>query len=384
MRKVRFNVFQNNQALKELKTKGYSLYNFEEIFIDDSKNHIKIASNEYQITGNTAIVDQGQNLIVGFSDRIVKQLDKPRIIFGDHTKAVKFIDFPFILGADGTKVLKLIHESVLEKYVYYFLKYVEIPNLGYARHFKYIKELVFPIPSLSVQKDVINIFTKIDQQISLRQQQLQTLATLVKSRFYEMFGDPQNNPKLIPTKFLGEVCTVERGGSPRPIAEFITDSNDGINWIKIGDTDGTRYISTTAEKIIPEGVKKSRMVKAGDLILSNSMSFGHPYIVKIDGCIHDGWLVLHFDTMIFDAVYLQTYLGLPVVYTIFKTMAVGGVVNNLNSKIVKELPILVPDIKQQNQFADFVAEVDKSQLACQKSLDELETLKKSLMQAYFG
>ncbi len=188
------------------------------------------------------------------------------------------------------------------------------------------------------------------------------------SQFYEMFGDPQNNPKQIPMKSLGEVCTVERGGSPRPIAEFITDSDDGINWIKIGDADGTRYISATAEKIIPEGVKKSRMVKAGDLILSNSMSFGHPYIVKIDGCIHDGWLVLHFDTMIFDEVYLQTYLGLPVVYTIFKTMAVGGVVNNLNSKIVKELPILVPDIKQQNQFADFVAEVDKSQLAGQMVL----------------
>ena len=258
--------------------------------------------------------------------------------------------------------------------------FVTVKHLSVAK----IHEISFELPHRSEQLVISNQLNNIKDIYNLRLQQLSKLSDLVKSRFYEMFGDPQNNPKLIPTKFLGEVCTVERGGSPRPIAEFITDSNDGINWIKIGDTDGTRYISTTAEKIIPEGVKKSRMVKAGDLILSNSMSFGHPYIVKIDGCIHDGWLVLHFDTMIFDAVYLQTYLGLPVVYTIFKTMAVGGVVNNLNSKIVKELPILVPDIKQQNQFADFVAEVDKSQLACQKSLDELETLKKSLMQAYFG
>ncbi len=258
--------------------------------------------------------------------------------------------------------------------------FVTVKHLSVAK----IHEISFELPHRSEQLVISNQLNNIKDIYNLRLQQLSKLSDLVKSRFYEMFGDPQNNPKLIPTKFLGEVCTVERGGSPRPIAEFITDSNDGINWIKIGDTDGTRYISTTAEKIIPEGVKKSRMVKAGDLILSNSMSFGHPYIVKIDGCIHDGWLVLHFDTMIFDAVYLQTYLGLPVVYTIFKTMAVGGVVNNLNSKIVKELPILVPDIKQQNQFADFVAEVDKSQLAIKKSLEELETLKKSLMQAYFG
>ena len=242
--------------------------------------------------------------------------------------------------------------------------FVTVKHLSVAK----INEISFELPHRSEQLVISNQLNNIKDIYNLRLQQLSKLSDLVKSRFYEMFGDPQNNPKLIPTKFLGEVCTVERGGSPRPIAEFITDSNDGINWIKIGDTDGTRYISTTAEKIIPEGVKKSRMVKAGDLILSNSMSFGHPYIVKIDGCIHDGWLVLHFDTMIFDAVYLQTYLGLPVVYTIFKTMAVGGVVNNLNSKIVKELPILVPDIKQQNQFADFVAEVDKSQLAGQMVL----------------
>ena len=179
----------------------------------------------------------------------------------------------------------------------------------------------------------------------------------------EQFGDPKNNPKQLPTKPLGEVCTVERGGSPRPIAKFITDSDDGINWIKIGDADGTRYISATAEKIIPEGVKKSRMVQAGDLILSNSMSFGHPYILRIDGCIHDGWLVLHFDDMVFDALYLQTYLGLPTVYAIFETMAAGGVVNNLNSEIVKKLPVLMPDIEHQKQFAAFVRQSDKSKFA---------------------
>ena len=93
-------------------------------------------------------------------------------------------------------------------------------------------------------------------------------------------------------KTIGDVCIVERGGSPRPIDDYITDDINGINWIKIGDTDDSMFITKTAQKIRPEGMKKSRFVQPGDFLLSNSMSFGRPYILKIDGCIHDGWLVL--------------------------------------------------------------------------------------------
>ena len=90
---------------------------------------------------------------------------------------------------------------------------------------------------------------------------------------------------------IGDVCTVERGGSPRPIDDYITKSSNGINWIKIGDTTDSMYITHTEQKIKPEGMKKSRFVHAGDFLLSNSMSFGRPYILAIDGCIHDGWLI---------------------------------------------------------------------------------------------
>ena len=106
-------------------------------------------------------------------------------------------------------------------------------------------------------------------------------------------------------KKLGDVCIIERGGSPRPINAYLTDSADGINWIKIGDaSEGSKYITSTKERIKPEGVKKSRMVHKGDFILSNSMSFGRPYILNIDGCIHDGWLVIHDKNNVFDKSYL--------------------------------------------------------------------------------
>ncbi|GHU89273.1 hypothetical protein FACS1894202_07060 [Clostridia bacterium] len=159
---------------------------------------------------------------------------------------------------------------------------------------------------------------------------------------------------------LGTVCEIARGGSPRPISDFITDDDDGINWIKIGDADGSRYITKTEQKIKPEGMSKSRFVVSGDLILSNSMSFGHPYILKIDGCIHDGWLVLHFGEENFNAIFLQTYLGLPSTYDLFSKMASGGVVNNLNSEVVRKLPVIVPPLDLQNRFAEFAEAADKS------------------------
>ena len=94
-------------------------------------------------------------------------------------------------------------------------------------------------------------------------------------------------------KTLEDVFLIERGGSPRPIKEYITEAENGINWIKIGDTKkGEKYITETAQKIKPEGLKKSRLVTEGDFIMSNSMSFGRPYIVKTKGAIHDGWLLM--------------------------------------------------------------------------------------------
>ena len=186
-----------------------------------------------------------------------------------------------------------------------------------------------------------------------------------KSQFIEMFGYPGRVDKGYQLKLLGDVCSVERGGSPRPISDFITNAPDGLNWIKIGDADSGRYITHTAEKIKPEGLSKTRKVYVGDLLLSNSMSFGRPYILKIDGCIHDGWLVLHFDDKVIDAIFLQTFLSLPETFSAFEKMAEGAVVNNLNSSVVKKLPVLLPSIEQQRMYREVIKQSDKSKFELQ-------------------
>ena len=173
---------------------------------------------------------------------------------------------------------------------------------------------------------------------------------------------------------IGDVCVVERGSSPRPIDQFITEDGGGINWIKIGDTTESMYITETAQKIKPEGMKKSRYVEPGDFLLSNSMSFGRPYILKIDGCIHDGWLVLKDKDEIFDKRFLYYYLSSKATYQKFKHMAVGGVVNNLNSEMVRKIDVPVPSKDEQMDTADLLDKIcniislRKRELNCQDDL----------------
>ena len=183
---------------------------------------------------------------------------------------------------------------------------------------------------------------------------------------------------------IGDVCTVERGGSPRPIDKFITDDPNGINWIKIGDTDDSMYITKTAQKIISEGMKKSRYVQPGDFLLSNSMSFGRPYILKIDGCIHDGWLVLRDNDGIFDKRFLYYYLSAPSTYQKFKNMAVGGVVNNLNSEMVRGVTVPVPTMEEQLNIVSALDKVTELIALRKEQLAKLDQLIKSRFIELFG
>ena len=185
-------------------------------------------------------------------------------------------------------------------------------------------------------------------------------------------------------KKIGDVCIVERGGSPRPINKFITNSKDGVNWIKIGDTTESMYITQTAQKIIPEGVKKSRYVKPGDFLLSNSMSFGRPYILKIDGCIHDGWLVLRDKDNIFDKRFLYFYLSSKTTYQKFKSMAVGGVVNNLNSEMVKKIEVPTPTIQEQQKIVSTLDTLQSIITHRRTQLEKLDLLVKARFVEMFG
>lgn len=197
-----------------------------------------------------------------------------------------------------------------------------------------------------------------------------------------MFGDININDKHWECEPLGELCTIVRGGSPRPIEQFL---GGDVPWIKIGDaTDGDNiYLSSTKEHIIQEGVKKSRLVKAGSLIFANcGVSLGFARIITFDGCIHDGWLAMEGIDERLDKVFLLQALNQMTEH--FRAIAPAGTQPNLNTAIMKAYKQVIPPIELQRDFIRFVKQVNKSKVKVQKALNETQKLFDSLMQQYFG
>lgn len=201
---------------------------FIDLFDDCTAQGCKIKTEEYKSHGHYAIIDQGQNDIAGYTDRVEGlYTDVPAIIFGDHTRIIKYIDVPFFLGADGVKLLKCKDNNANYKYLYYALRSVKIPNTGYNRHFKWLKEVFIKYPDKPEQEKIAEILDKTQELIVNRKQQLKVLDDLIKSRFVEMFGDPIINNKQWRVATVGELCFVTK------LAGF--EYTDYIHYQKQGD-----------------------------------------------------------------------------------------------------------------------------------------------------
>lgn len=193
------------------------------------------------------------------------------------------------------------------------------------------------------------------ERIKAEKEQLIKEGKIKRSKKTATTSDSRHYPFDLPSGWvwcrLGEINDIARGGSPRPIKNYITDDSNGVNWIKIGDTTkNSKYIETVKEKIRIEGVRKSRKVFKGDFLLTNSMSFGRPYILKVDGCIHDGWLVISPYGNAYTTDFLYYLLSSNFAYEQFSDVASGGVVTNLNSDKVADTFFPLPPISEQERI----------------------------------
>lgn len=185
-------------------------------------------------------------------------------------------------------------------------------------------------------------------------------------------------------KRMDDFATIVRGGSPRPIDEYVTNDTNGLNWLKIGDIDKeSKFVTNTQEKVIPAALTKTRVVNPGDLILSNSMSFGRPYILEIQTCIHDGWIAVSEINKSLDRDYLYYLMMTSDSQTYFSDNAAGSGVQNLNADIIKLLPVSYPPKKEQQKIADCLSSIDDLITAQTQKLNTLKTHKKGLMQHLF-
>ena len=271
---------------------------------------------------------------------------------------IQGLTMPATLNAGVFNVEIKDENEVDNRYLFQYLKapflmdYVDKKATGGTiKHLNQNILVDFPVvlPHKAEQEKIGEYFLAIDHLITLHQRKCQ----IDGCRFQSPLAITWEQRKF------SELVQIERGGSPRPIDDFITDAPNGLNWVKIGDapTQGN-YITKTAEKIRPEGLSKTREVHPGDLILSNSMSFGKPYIMGIDGCIHDGWLLIRNTYGVFDLTFLCHLLGTPQMLSQYRSLAAGSTVNNLNKELVGNTYVTIPSITEQRVLGAYLEQLD--------------------------
>ena len=265
----------------------------------------------------------------------------------------------------------IIHHTINPKYLVYYLHSTMFfkQKTKLAHGTKVIEvtpdkllDIILPVPPAEIQSEIVHVldaFTDFTTDLTTN------LAAefVARKKQYEYYRDALIQRACsdgIEYQTFGQMATIVRGASPRPIKNFVTTEDDGVNWIKIGDVKpGSKYITETAEKITPDGARKSRFVKEGDFILSNSMSFGRPYIMQTHGCIHDGWLAISDFEDYFIHDFLYHLLSSNHYQQIMRQKAsFGGAVQNLNADIVRALELPVLDISKQKSIVSILDRLD--------------------------
>lgn len=324
------------------------------------------------------LVDAG-DLIIASSGIKVEYFDK-KMGFA------KEEHLPLCMNTSTIRFKSLNENELNIKYFMYFLKSQDFKKqlfqhiTGSAQlNFgpSHLKKMNFILTDIESQNRIVDELDTISQAIDNRENQLKDYDKITDNYLENIIKSEEKEDRL------GNHLSIVRGASPRPISKFITDG-PGVNWIKIGDaTEEDLYINSTAQKITEDGAEKSRRVYVGDLILSNSMSFGRPYILNIDGCVHDGWLILKDYEKDFNKIFICKYLGSRNIYSKFKSMATGGVVNNLNSDMVRNLNVVIPSMEAQNEFEQLVLMIEKQKDIIKKDIKDLKNMMASKMHEYF-
>jgi len=312
---------------------------FNEIFIDKTKYGEKIQTSEYEKQGKHIIVDQGQAEIAGYTNREEGLFNEvPVIIFGDHTRLIKYIDEPFFLGADGVKVLRSKEKNANYKYLYYALKSAKIPNTGYNRHFKWLKDVEINYPDSVKQEKIVDILDRVSDVIEKRKAELSYLDTLIKARFVEMFGDPIRNTQNRPTTEFINVVKMQRGFD-LPVQDRQQDGE-----IPVYGSNGALDYHNVAK--IHGGVITGRSGTIGKVFYTEG----------------DFWPL---NTSLFSADTHGNnviYLGYLLQLFDLTRFVEGTGVPTLNRNMFHNKQIIDVPIDEQRVFAAFVNEIDKSKL----------------------
>ena len=363
---------------------GWEYKKFENCIVKSPKLK-QVKKEAYNNGSQYPIISQEEKFISGYCDdeSIVCHIDRPIVVFGDHTRVLKYIDFDFVVGADGVKVIIPI-KSIDSKFLLYFLQWYNIPNLGYSRHYKLLKDITVPIPHCTTQKTIVSELDKLNELIQIKKEQLKDYDTLAQSIFYEMFGDPVENEKGWEVKTFGEIGTLERGAGISK-KDFVDDGLPCIHYGQLHTIFGA-YTRKTITFIPKDLLPKYKIAYPGDLILAITRE-------DVEGsCKSTAWLgdydvVVGSDAAIFhhnqNGIYLSYYTRTKAFYNEKAKYAKGFKVTHISTKEIASISICVPPLSIQNTFANKIEQIERQKTIIQESITDLETLLASRMQYWF-
>ena len=349
----------------------------------------KIEKKKYSTGSLIPIISQEEEFISGYWDDYsdITPHSKPVVVFGDHSRVLKYIDFDFVVGADGVKIL---HPSELieAKFLYYYLRWKNIPSLGYSRHFKLIKDSTYLCPPLNSQHAIVTELDKLNELIESKRKQLKDLDTLAQSLFYETFGDPIENPKGWETVLLEE-CVSDKCSISYGIVQPGDDMANGTPIVRPVDFGTNRYVFNENLKHISPDISESykRTILNGDEILICVR--GTTGLVKLSHTSLSGANVTRGIVPIqikssLSKIYIYEYLKRERAQSYIQLYTKGIALKQINLSDLRSLPILLPPLSLQNEFATRIEAIEAQKRLIESTIADLETLLASRMDYWFN
>ena len=356
----------------------------------------EIKTTNYEMAGNYPIVSQSEDLIAGYTDddKFVIHLEKPVIVFGDHTRIIKFVDFDFCVGADGVKILSS-KDFMSPKYLFHFLQYKKVPSLGYSRHYKLLKEIDVIYPkSLSIQSKISDELDMITEMISKYDEQLKELDKLSQSIFYEMFGDPIENEKGWEVKTLKNISEKITSGNNAKLA-IGTYKSEGIPYFRCQNVWKNRidfkdmvYIDEETNQKLKSSVLKHNdllITKIGRINTENSslgrvsIYVGEDFKANLSGNL---CFIRLLDTV--NPIFVLNIMISNYFRDYIRRTTVGGTDKRaLKSPQIGRFPIILPPLALQQSFARKIEAIEAMKSKVREAKKEAETLLAARMQYWF-
>lgn len=341
---------------------GWEYKKFEDA-LEKVKYTKKLQTNEFLSEGRVPIISQEEDYISGFwnNPEDAFKVEKPIVIFGDHSRVIKYVDFDFVLGADGVKILRPI-ESLNAKFLYHYLKWYNVPSMGYSRHFKFLKEINMPIPPMNEQQQIVSELDLLSGVIEKQKAQLEELDKLAQSIFYDMFGDPVKNEKGWETEKFGKVYKLKSGEglSAKQFVEgpYPVYGGNGIS-----------------------GYHNSFNLDGNYVIIGRvGVYCGNVRNVKGKFWLTDNAFQLFYDKGKQIPVFVTHLLSILDLHQ-YANHAAQPVISNIT---LKDVDISFPPLSLQQEYAAKVEAIEAMKAKVRLSLKETETLFNSRMDYYFN